>query len=288
MRLVMTVLIALVSCGGINTADAKPKVASIESCMNQYVLALADPEQISSLSQSVQNPWSSYLYDRAIKIHPHFNARKAEELLKLNPDIIFAGFRHQMTINLLRDMGQSVEQFRAATSVEGVKQKITKVAGLLQQEARGQALNAKIDAAVKQGQSVTMLQKGVRPLAALYNDGGYSRGAATLVDDIMEMAGFRNLAKELGIQGGAKIPLEYLVIARPDYMIKNTTGKRARESKRLASDIMQHPALLRAMPTGKRITFPTVYWLCGGESTPVAIQYLIHEAQIQRQLETTP
>jgi iron complex transport system substrate-binding protein len=272
----------LTMLGSVCIAEAKPKVASIDNCMNQYVLALADPEQILSLSRSVQNPWSSYMYKEAIAVQPHYNDRKAEELLKLQPDIVFAGYRDRVTIDMLRTTGVPVEQYTAAKSVEDVKKQIARVAKSLGQEPRGQDLIRRIDDAVHRGVSANLKKTGERPLAALYNDGGYSRGSATLVDDIMEMAGFRNLAKELGFKGGAKIPLENLVLAQPDYMIKNTTGKLARKSKRVASDIVDHPALKRAMPNGQRIIFPTVYWLCGGESTPVAIDYLIHEAQMKR------
>ncbi len=281
-RLSCCIVCVLTMLGSVSIAEAKPKVASIDNCMNQYVLALADPEQILSLSRSVQNPWSSYMYKEAIAIQPHYNDRKAEELLKLQPDIVFAGYRDRVTIEMLRTTGVRVEQYMTAKSVEDVKKQIARVAKSLGQEPRGQDLIRRIDDAVRRGISANLKETGERPLAALYNDGGYSRGSATLVDDIMEMAGFRNLAKELGFKGGAKIPLENLVLAQPDYMIKNTTGKLARKSKRVASDIVDHPALKRAMPNGQRIIFPTVYWLCGGESTPVAIDYLIHEAQMKR------
>jgi len=263
-------------------AQAKPRVASIHHCMNQYVLALADPEQIASLTYSVQNPWSSYLYEQGRAVVTHYNNRKAEEIIELKPDVVLAGFGGRPTIALLRKAGLQVEQFGTEKSVDDVKQRITAIGKILDQSSRAELLNAQIDAAIQKGK--TGISSSTKmPLAALYNDGGYSRGEATLVDDIIQMSGFRNLAAELGYRGGAKISLEQLVLSRPDYMIKNTTGKLARKSKRLASDVMQHPALLRAMPDSQRIIFPTVYWLCGGASTPVAISYLLEEAQKKRQ-----
>jgi len=83
-----TVLCAL-GLGGNATHAALPTVASINLCADQFVLALADPEQIVTVSWLSADPEES-LFASAASRHP-LNYGTAEELLRFHPDVVIAG-----------------------------------------------------------------------------------------------------------------------------------------------------------------------------------------------------
>ena len=79
---------ALGLAGGCARAAA-PAVASINLCADQLVLALADPEQILTVSWLSADPEES-LFATAAARHP-LNYGTAEELLRFHPDVVIAG-----------------------------------------------------------------------------------------------------------------------------------------------------------------------------------------------------
>jgi iron complex transport system substrate-binding protein len=81
------------------------------------------------------------------------------------------------------------------------------------------------------------------PRVALSYVNNYTSGDKTLAHEILTIAGFRNVASEVGISGPGKIPLEQLILLEPDIII---TG-RGYPGQSRAEDNLSHPAL-RALP----------------------------------------
>ena len=251
---------------GTGYADPPRRVMSIEVCANQYVLALADREQIISLSKGADESRLSFLYERAKGIP--MNRRTAEEVILAQPDLLFSGYWSRRTTAFLKRFGFNVMTIKPPRNLAQVKEQITEVARALGHEKRGWALVADIE----RQEAIARKSAGTRrPLGAVYRAGGYSYGADTLVDSIMNAAGIENVSAKLGYRLGGQIPLEILLTGRPEVLLddRSQLGR-----PRVATDLLDHPAIRRGLPKAKRIEFPIAYWICGGASVPTAIHSL--------------
>ena len=256
---------ALVLAGAGARADPAPgRVVSINLCTDQLAMMLAAPGQLVSVSRLAADPHSSAMADAA-QAYPA-NQGRAEEVYLLRPDLVVAGaYTDPATVAMLRRVGLRVEQFDTARSLDDTRARIRQMAAALGREAAGAALVARFDARLAE------LRAGeTRHSAALYHPNGYSLGGGTLSDDILRAAGFDNVARALGLRGGGSLPLERLVMAAPDLLIRGTPLPGASRSEA----VMAHPALARlaAGTAGLRITSPD--WICGTPHVLGAVETL--------------
>ena len=138
-------LALLLSCAGPLAAhDAPPRVASINLCTDQLLLALADPEQIVGLSPYARDPARSWAADRA-KNHRVLSGT-AEDVLALKPDWVFAGrYTKRATRELLKGKGIPIAEFDAVRSLDEAKGQISRAGDVLGHPERAQNLNAALD-----------------------------------------------------------------------------------------------------------------------------------------------
>lgn len=258
--------LALVLAGATASAGPAPaRVVSINLCTDQLAMMLAAPGQLVSVSELAADPYSSAMAReaRAYKV----NRGRAEEVYLLDPDLVLAGaYTDPATVGMLRRVGLRVVQFDTAKSLDDTRALIAKMARVLGQEEAGAALVAKFDTRLK-----TLRAKQATHSAALYHPNGYSLGSGTLADDILRTAGFSNVARALGLRGGGTVPLERLVMAAPDLLIRGTPLPGASRSEA----VMTHPALaaLTADTAGLRITSPD--WICGTPHVLDAVETLV-------------
>ena len=259
--------LSLAFIGGAAVADPAPRrVVSINLCTDQLAMMLAAPGQLVSVSGLAADPHSSAMAEAA-RAYP-VNHGRAEEVYLLDPDLVLAGaYTARATVEMLRGVGIEVVQFAPASSLADTRDRLAQMARVLGEEARGDALIADFDARL----AVLSDTGGARPRAALYHPNGYTLGGGTLSDDILQAAGFRNLAREIGITGGGTVPVETLVMAAPDLLISGTPLPGASRSEA----VLEHPALevLRAARAGLRITSPS--WICGTPHALDAVDRLV-------------
>ncbi|MBN8921096.1 MAG: ABC transporter substrate-binding protein, partial [Rhizobiales bacterium] len=85
-------------------AENKPRVASINVCTDQLVLALAEPAQIVGLSPYSRDADRSYSADQARRYRRL--SGEAEDVLILRPDIVLSSdFTRRATRELLQAKG---------------------------------------------------------------------------------------------------------------------------------------------------------------------------------------
>src|SRR5690606_7322181 len=77
------------------------------------------------------------------------------------------------------------------------------------------------------------------PRAALSEAGSLTSGAGTLANAILDAAGIRNVATELGLEGMGRLPLEVLVMVAPGMLITSSRY----EGRALAEAALDHPVL---------------------------------------------
>ncbi|MEO8668316.1 MAG: ABC transporter substrate-binding protein, partial [Bauldia sp.] len=152
---------------------------------------------------------------------------------------------------------------------------IRAVADLTGHPQRGEAIAASILSAEERARLAAARPQGM-PSAVFYQRRGYTTGSDTLTAELMTLVGLTNAGGVLAGAGGAFVPLERLVAARPDYLVVETATARADDQ---GSALLAHPALARLYPTDRRIVLPARLTVCGGVSLAAAIDWLSREAE---------
>jgi iron complex transport system substrate-binding protein len=237
-------------------AERLPTVASINLCADQHVLALADPEQILTVSWLAADPEESLFAAEASKHTLNFGT--AEELLQFTPDVVLAGtYTSPFARAMLRRLGYRVVELAPEASVLDIEHNVRLVADLLGQSARGDRL-------------VTALHDGVRAIEAtrptrsfatvIVRPGGFTVGADSLAHELLGLAGLRNVAAEQGLDRWGSLSMEALLRSAPELIV--LTGYRSTQPS-LANAVLEHPALRRLGAVQRTVTVPSALWSCG-------------------------
>ena len=237
-------------------AEPKPRVASINLCADQHLLALADPEQILTVSWLAADPEESLLASEAQR-HT-LNYGTAEELLKFEPDVVLAGtYTSPFTRTMLRRLGYRVVELEPEASVADIVRNVRFVAELVDQPARGEQLVATLRERV----SAIEANRPRRSLSAvIVRPGGFTVGADSLANELLTLAGFTNVAAERGLDRWGSLSMETLLRSSPDVIV--LTGYRSTQPS-LANAVLEHPALAGLGATQRALTVHTSLWACG-------------------------
>lgn len=264
----LTRLIYLLSVMHSSTTGAAPsRIVSINLCTDQLLLMLAQPHQIASISYLALETHSSYMARKATKFD--INHINTEELLMLQPDLILASsFSDKSVVSLLQRLGYPVELFKTTETIEEIRTNIKRMGRLVGNPREAEKLIKEMDRRIE---SIQAKQYGPKPKALFYQPRGYTSGKGTLQNLALELAGWRNLSAELGIQGYSSIDLERVILAEPDQIF---TSSYAPGTRSLAQHRLQHPALQRIAGGEKPREVSYKYWICGGPMIAEAIEQL--------------
>lgn len=243
------------------------RVMSLNICTDQLAMLLAGPGQLVSVSFLSGDPSLSVLHERA-GAYPQ-NHGLAEEVFLAEPDLVLTGtYSLHNTTALLRGAGVRVEEFPFTQTLDTIPDDIRRMGRLLGREAAAEALARSFSSELARVESARC---AMRPTAIAWDQNGVALGAGTLADSAMRAAGLRNLAAELGYAGMTPLPLELLVVHRPDIVI---LPERLVPAPSLADQALAHPALraLQGSLAGRFV--PAGAWTCGGPSTIEAVKAL--------------
>ena len=233
-----TVLIsALVWTGA---ANAGPRVASLDQCADQYVLALAPRADIAALSFRSDDA-DSYLRAAAAGL-PRRRA-SMESVLASRPGVVVRYWGgDELMARRLAGRGIAVVKIDDAQDFAGVRANIARVAAALGRPAAGAALIARMDARLAAAHGAWAGRR------ALYlTPGGYTAGQGTLVGAMLSAAGLRSAAPAPGF---APVSLERLVVDPPQAFVLGFFDEASAGTSHWS--IAGHHALQRAM-AGRRL-----------------------------------
>ena len=247
------------------TAGAVPpprRIVSLNSCLDTMLVHLADRSQIAALSHYAREEHTSTVAAQA-KTLP-FTWESAEEAIALQPDLVLASQHSALaTRNALKRLHIPVQRFKVPKSVDESLEQVRKLARLIGHSDRGEALVGRIEAAIK----ASTPPPGARRLSALiYQPNGFAAGPGTLVDEMMEHAGFDNVARRFGLRTWGNVPLERLLADPPRVLLVGEPGPGARS---WADRVMTHPALKAVAGQMRQVRMPEKLLYCGG---PVLIE----------------
>lgn len=191
-----------------SAAEAAPRrVVSLDYCADQFVLALADRDQIAALSRGSQRD-DSYFRDRARGIRQ--TRGTLEEVLALQPDLIVRNWGGPWDADrVYARFGVPVLQVGDATDFNLAREDVREAALALGHSARGEVIVADLDARLAR---LAASAPPARPEVMYLSAGGAVAGRGTMLDAVISAAGGRNLHTG---ESWAVLPLERLVQAPP-------------------------------------------------------------------------
>ena len=246
---------------------AKPAhIVSLNLCADQYVVRLAERARIASLSPLAVDPELSAVAGEAAGL-PR-NRGRAEDVILLGPDLVIAGdTTDAATLGLLRRLGIPVIELEAATTTQAVRSQTQRVANAFGEPEKGEAWIATMDAALGTGRG-----EGIQPRALYWNENGFSVGQGTLMDEFFHRAGYLHAAREAGLAGYGRVPLETLVLAAPDLLVMSAkVPGRASNARAL----LAHPAVKAAMAGKRQLELPAALSTCETPDSAAIVPLLV-------------
>lgn len=264
-RGVLAVLLALSFPGtaALAAGDAPRRVVSMNLCTDQIAMLVAAPGQLVSVSYLAARPDVSLMSGQTAGLA--LNHGLAEEILRLDPDLVIAGtYTRRATVNLLRRLGRRVEEFAPANGFADIRENVRRMGDLLGRKAQAARLIAAFDA--EAGALAAAPPDEDAPVLGSFGANSYTTGGGTLENEIVGAAGLRHLGEELEITGTTRLPLEALVLADPDYVLlwERSLGDPSR-----AAEILRHPVLDARFGGERRVSADSRAWICG---TPLTLE----------------
>lgn len=260
--------------GGPAMAGEAPKrVVSMNVCTDQLAMLVAGEGQLLSVSYLARDPATSVLAGQAAR-YP-VNHGLAEEVFLMHPDLVVAGtYTTRTTVDLLRRLGIRVEEFAPESSIQDIRANLGRMGEILGRRERAAELIAELD----RGLAEIAAARPQHRTVALYYANSYTSGRGTLVDAIVEAAGLVNIADSMGLTGTVELPLELLVLARPDLVVDDAEGYAA---PALAQENFVHPAYKAVISRATHVAVPSPYTICGAPFTLEAARILQDAARKQ-------
>ncbi len=266
---VVLVFVSAARLDPVSADDKLPRLVSINLCADQLLMSFADDEQILSLSNLSHDAAGSYHVEKALQFP--INKGEVEQVLPLQPDLVIAGqYTDRYTVNLLKSVGLRVEQLPIANSMEELFKNFEMVAQWTGHPSRGQATIEQF----KSRLAALSQSEEPRPRVAIYDPNGYTVGAASLRGEALELAGWHNVATDLGIDGYGSMALETLINLDPDALVESPYSA---ETWSRAQAHNAHPAIKQRGLKARVISIPSAQTICGGPWTIDVIERLERE-----------
>jgi iron complex transport system substrate-binding protein len=256
--------------GGVAGAQPRPqRVVSLNLCTDEMLLTLADRDQIASLSFLIKDPSISFMTEEAQGLP--VNDGRAETILFSGPDLVLSGtYGQQGQAALLQAQGLKVLTLGPWTSLKEGQEQIRTMARALGHPERGEALIARIDAALQRTKDIVP----GKPSILVYDRGSWVSSTDSPMNELLIHMGFKPHQEALGLPHGGMARLETIVTAPPDFLLLDDDSDKAVDN---GTALFVHPALVRAVPLERRLVVPRKLTICGGPSTPAAIDALAAE-----------
>lgn len=251
------------------TFARSPTVASLNLCADQFVLLLADRDQILTVTHLSHETAGSYYFEQARR-YPA-NQGGSEQVLGLSPDVVIAGqYTSVHSVRLLNEIGLNVKTIPIVDDVDTLFSTILDVAGWLGQQPRGKAIVAELKRRIAEIPPAS----GVKPLAAVFDPNGYTTGADTLRGRLLLLAGFENAATRAGIERYGQLTLEQILHLSPDALVDSPYSPGTYSRGQLTS---RHPALMKSGISPHIISIPSRMTVCAGPWTIDVLERLYQE-----------
>ncbi len=258
-------LLILLTLTGV--ARAEGRILSLDYCADQYVLALADRDDILALSPAAMSEYA-YLSAEAAGL-PRMRPT-GEQILLSHPSLVVRqwGGGYDAPAHLAR-FGVPVVEVADGGDFATMRHNLRAVGQALGAQSAAEAMIAAFDARL-QAIEAQRLPPARQPRALYLTRGGATAGAGTFVDRLLRAAGVRNMAAQDGARGWRAIDLEAIALDPPDMIIAAFFDLKGAEVYYWSAG--RHgflEALMRRLPT---VAVPSAQVACAGWFSLDAVQ----------------
>lgn len=247
-----------------------PRVASVNICGDQFLMMLADPSQIASLSWQSSSDLSFFAADAAAFLQ---NRGTAEELLDQDIDVlVLADYGDQQLKKIMTRFGVQIVELPLSEEFSEVEETVRRVAGAIGRTEQGGALIDGMEERLSRVARETAVAS--RPRGLYFRSDGGGAGLRTFVHTAMETAGFRNLQAELGDEGWRTLPFEHVVMSPPDVFVTSFFDS---PYASVRSAFRYHPVFWHLAKDKPLIQVPGKYWPCASPLLVNAVEHLLAE-----------
>ena len=259
----LIVLFGLVACGKparsmISPLSERPmRIVSLDFCADQYVLKLADREQILAISPDGVK-YFSHMRDEAVGM-PTVRAI-AEDVLILKPDLVVRSYGGgSNAAAFFERAGVPVLQVGWASSLHG--EEAGTISYLVREMAEGLGQSVRGEAVVADYTSrLAKIRNSATGISTLYmTPSGVTSGEGSLIHEALLAAGLENYMQK---SGWHSLPLEALAYSRPGLIATSYFGSRERQQSKWSA--ARHPIAKRELATADQISLEGAWTACGG------------------------
>lgn len=252
--------------------QVRPTIVSLNPCTDAILAEVADPAQILAISHYSKDPRSSSMDAATARLLPSTRGT-VEEVLALHPDLVLGStFTDPATVNAYHRLGLHFEPLGMAATIADSRAQIRQIATLTGHADRGEALVARIDAALL----AAAPPANAKPIpTVVWQSGGMVPGDGTLIADVLRHTGFTNFAAARGFGQADFLPLEKMLADPPGLILVAGQSAETGQISRNGRDdrVLSHPAL-KALTTTHRVNLNPKLLYCGGPTIIAAARQL--------------
>ncbi|MEQ8936791.1 MAG: ABC transporter substrate-binding protein [Amphiplicatus sp.] len=248
-RQIILAFAALFAASGAGAQTPAPRAVSLDYCADQFLLAIADKDQIIAVSPGADEDYS---YLKAAAVGVRALRPSLEEIAPQRPDVVLRFWGGSPRLGaLLEQDGATVLTLDYASDFETVRANIRAAAAALHREVRGEAMIADLDARL-----AALARRPVHNEAALYvTPGGVTAGSSTMIDAIFSAARVRNATAEAGLSYWPPLPAEALILNPPGLIVAGFFKDSGEAANHWSA--ARHPAFRRVFDRTLTIHLPT-------------------------------
>jgi iron complex transport system substrate-binding protein len=144
-----------------------------------------------------------------------------EKIVSLRPDLVLLGSFHDPAfVDGIRKSGLAIELLQSPNSLDKVRAYLEKVSARLGEPAKGDSLVRWMDS-ILDNVKRRVAKCPERP-RVLYWSEGFTAGDSSTIDDLLAVAGVRNVAREQSIHGSQNISVEDVLRLDPDWILRSS------------------------------------------------------------------
>jgi len=230
----------------------------MDFCADQYVLKLADRDQILALSPNATRDYA-YLHEEAVgiaSVRPN-----AEDVLALQPDLIVRSFGGGPNITqFMNAAGVPVLQVGWAATVDD--ESVGSIPSVIQAMADGLGVPKRGKELIHDyRQRLANLPKNLtdKTTSVLYiTPAGFTTGPGSMIHDMLTHAGLTNFVSD---SGWRSVPLERLAYAEPDILAASFFDTSLKDTALWSPS--RHPIIKQNLKNSKTVQLPGAWTTCG-------------------------
>ena len=204
--------------GSAPTLGKPMRVVSTMVAADEILLELIGPKRLVAVSRFGAQPSWSLAAGRIRRIPGRIHTVSAEAVLTHRPDLcVLADYAQAETALVLKRAGVRVVRLKSVNALDDIRHNIRLLSKAVHAPAAAAELLAYLDrhtAALRDWVS----RRSSRP-EVMSAHRGFLAGTHTLFDELLRLAGGRNVARRLAIRGHVRVDTEVLWRANPQYVL---------------------------------------------------------------------